>query len=71
MRKPAPYRKYVITRKNEFTEVKEWLLWVDDNVYVWVSQEEFERGCFTTFFEELGNQTIKKLGMGKLEVWEE
>ena len=69
MKKIKPYKKFIITRKNEETGKTEYLLWVNDNVYLWCSEEDYEKGCFTTFFEELATETIKKLKEGKMVVW--
>lgn len=69
MKKIKPYKKFIITRKNEETEKTEYLLWLNDNVYMWCSEEDYEKGCFTTFFEELATETIKKLKEGKMVVW--
>lgn len=69
MKKIKPYKKFIITRKNEETGKTEYLLWVNDNVYMWCSEEDYEKGCFTTFFEELATETIKKLKEGKMVVW--
>jgi hypothetical protein len=71
MKKIKPYKKFIITRKNEETGKTEYLLWVNDNVYMWCSEEDYEKGCFTTFFEELATETIKKLKEGKMVVWNE
>ena len=60
MRKPQPYKKFIITRKNEETGKTEYLLWVNDGVYLWLSREEYEMGCYTTFFEEMADETIEK-----------
>jgi hypothetical protein len=69
MKKIKPYKKFIITRKNEETGKTEYLLWVNDNVYMWCSEEDYEKGCFTIFFEELATETIKKLKEGKMVVW--
>lgn len=69
MKKIKPYKRYVIKRKNEETEKTEYLLWVNDGVYLWVSEEDYEKGCYTTFFEEMADETIKKLGCGKKVEW--
>lgn len=71
MRKIKPYKKYVIKRKNEDTGKNEYLLWVNDNVYLWCSEEDYEKGCYTTFFEEMAIETIKKLGEGKMVEWDD
>ena len=71
MKKIKPYQKYIITRKNEETNEKEYLLWVKDGIYLWTTQEEYELGCYTTFFEELADEIIKKLGCGRKVEWDE
>jgi len=71
MRKIKPYKKYVIKRKNEDTGKNEYLLWVNDNVYLWCSEEDYEKGCYTTFFEEMATETIKKLKEGKMVEWDD
>lgn len=69
MRKTQPYKKFIITRKNEETGKTEYLLWVNDGVYLWLSEEEYKMGCYTTFFEEMADETIKKLGCGRKVEW--
>lgn len=64
-----PYKKYIITRKNEDTGKKEYLLWVNDGVYLWLTKEDYDLGCYTTFFEEMADETIEKLGCGRKEEW--
>lgn len=69
MRKPTPYKKFIIKRKNEETGKTEYLLWVNDGVYLWLSEEDYKLGCYTTFFEEMADETIKTLKCGRKVEW--
>ena len=69
--KIKPYKKFVIKRKNEETGKNEYLLWVNENVYIWCSEEEYAIGCYTTFFEEKADATILKLKEGVKVEWNE
>ena len=69
--KIKPYKKFIIRRKNEETNKYQYLLWVNDGIYVWCSEEEYAIGCYTTFFEEMADATILKLKEGVKVEWDD